>query len=718
MATKTSTGQTQGGTAALEMLESGVAVVRLGHPDEKLIILTAERMTSIRTVLAYLKDNVPKGLIFVGPSADMFTAGADINVIRDIKDAQVGESLAVEGQKLFEQIAALPYPTVAAISGPCMGGGCEMVLACKVRLISDQKSSAIGLPEIKLGILPGFGGTQRLPRLIGLPKALDIILAGKTLRPKQALAVGLVDEIVAAHKLRERAEAIVLEPAKLKRKKLGIVDRLLTYTAFGRRMVQKNALAQVQNETKGFYPAPPAALECALYGLVHGVEEGQRREARELGRLAVTSESKSLVKIFFLTEQAKSIGKSARKAVEHIQAIVIGAGAMGAGIAGVLAKNECSIVLKDTTDEALQRGMKQVRENLAKVKSLSEAERSFVINRIEATTRDSSTSGNANLVIEAVFEELGAKKKVLSDACKQVAPDVIIATNTSSLSVTEIASTIENPDRVVGMHFFNPVEKMPLVEIVRGAQTSDRTVAVIAALTTKIGKYPIVVSDVPGFLINRTLFAYLREAAYLLQDGYRIADVDKAATSFGMPMGPIRLLDEVGLDIASHVSETMIKGYGARMQGPALAATLVAAGRKGKKNGAGFYDFQGKESTPSPRIRALLKIDKPERSVTDLKPLTDRLILSLINEAVRCLDEGVAGAPSPEAANQIDLGTVMGIGFPPFRGGLLHYADSLGADRVLQLLTALEKEHGSRFSPAPGIVSRAKKGKKFSEKST
>ena len=716
MATKSSAEQSQGGAATLEMLESRVALIRLGHPDERVVTLTGERMASLRTILTYLKENVPKGVIILGAGPDMFAAGADIKVIRDLSTAEAGENLAREGQAMFEQIAALPCPTVAAISGPCLGGGCELALACKVRLISDQKSSAIGLPEVKLGILPGFGGTQRLPRLVGLPRALEIILGGKTLRPKQALGSGLVDEIVAAHKLRERAEALALEPRKISRTRLGLFDRFFTFNSFGRRLAAKRAREEVKKETKGFYPAPPAALEVVLAGLDRGVEEGLRLEARELGRLAVTAECKSLVKMFFLSEQAKSIGKSGKRAVEQVQAVVIGAGAMGAGVAGVLARSECAVILKDTTDEALKRGLKQIRESLARVKYLSEADRSFILNRIEATTRDSSNTGNASFAIEAVFEEMPLKKKVLAEVAKQMAHDAIIATNTSSLSVSEIAAAIDNPQRVVGLHFFNPAEKMPLVEIVRAAQTSDKTVVVAAALANKLGKYPIVVKDVPGFLINRILFPYLSEAAFLLRDGYRVADIDRAAAGFGMPMGPLRLLDEVGLDVAAHVIDTMVKGYGARMQGPGYAAHLAAAGRKGRKSGAGFYDFKNGESAPSPRLRQLLQIEKPERSAGDLKPLTDWLILSMINEAVRCLDEGVAGAPGPEAANQIDLGTVMGIGFPPFRGGVLHYADCLGVDRVLQLLVALEQEQGSRFTPASGISARAKRGKRFYEK--
>jgi len=705
----------EGGRVQLEVRESGVAVIRLGVPGESVVTFTAERMNSLAEALQKVQRSRPPGLIITGPSEEMFCAGADINIIRDATDPAVAEKMAKRGQEVFAMIAALPFPTVAAISGPCVGGGCELVLACTYRLISDNKSSAIGLPEVKLGILPGFGGTQRLPRLVGISKALDIILAGKILRPQQASKCGLVHEVVAYHGLMARAESLATGHAKARQIKLPFTEKLLTFTGLGRSLVRKKAGAQVQRETKGFYPAPPAALEAVLYGLTHGIDAGLSLEAKELGRLICSRESKCLTRLFFLTEASKGIGKGARKAAEQIHGVVIGAGVMGAGIAFSLARNQCPVILKDTNDAAVQRGMDHIKKVLGKLSYITEQERSFILNRIEPTAKDSLNIGNANFAIEAVFEDINLKKKILSEIAATMPPESIIATNTSSLSVTEIAQSIPTPARVVGMHFFNPVEKMPLVEIVRGTETADRVVAVIAALATKLGKFPIVVNDVPGFLVNRILTPYLAEAGWALSDGYSIKDIDAAATSFGMPMGPLRLLDEVGLDVASHVSEIMIKGYGDRMKGPGLSEVLLAAGRKGKKNGSGFYDYSEGESAPWGGLRDALKITKPERSVPDLRALQERLLLRLINEAVLCLDEGVAGAPGPDATNQVDLGSVMGFGFPPFHGGVLFYAQSLGAGQILEKLRALEKEFGPRFSPSPGIVLRASSGKGFLE---
>jgi len=700
------------GLPQFEILESGAALIRLGAPEERVVTLTVERISTLKVLLERFAATPPKGIIITGPGAEMFTAGADINAIASVTDPAVGEKLAREGQRIFDLIENLPCMTVAAISGPCVGGGCELALACKVRICTDLKSTTIGLPEVKLGILPGFGGTQRLPRLIGLPRALDIILAGKTLKAQQALRYGLVNEIVSAQNLLSRAEAIALGNSEAKSKPLDLKTKLLTFTGIGRGIVRRQAAASVRKESKGFYPAPPAALEATVYGLGHGMKAGLDFEARELGRLVVTPESKSLVNLFFLTEQAKGLGKAGKKAVESINAVVVGAGAMGAGIAGSLARSECSVILKDTSDASLKHGIEHIKNGLAKSKSLTEQERSFILNRIETTSKDSANSANANFAIEAIFEDMELKKKVLGDLSKVVAPEAIIATNTSSLSVSEIAAGIPTPERVVGMHFFNPVEKMPLVEIIRGKQTTDKTALVVAALATKLGKFPIIVNDVPGFLVNRILSPYLNEAAFLVADGYAVQDIDNAALSFGMPMGPVRLLDEIGLDVAAHVSEIMLKGYGARMAGPSYAKALVAAGRKGKKSGGGFYDFQENTASAHPELRKLLGIEKPTQS-GEPQAILDRLLMSLINEAVRCLDEGVAGTPGADAANQIDLGSVMGFGFPPFRGGLLYYADTLGAQKIALTLGDLSRKFGERFAPAHGIAKRAESGGTF-----
>lgn len=705
--------QSSTGSVHLSILESGVAVITLGDPSERVITLTPSRIKSLADTLLSLKASPPRGLIITGPSLEMFTVGADISIIQSVKDPAEGQALAKQGQDVFQLIEDLPCITVAAISGPCVGGGCELALACRYRIMSDDKSSLIGLPETKLGILPGFGGTQRLPRLIGLPKALDIILAGKTLRPRQAQNYGLVNEVIQSTRLLERAESIASKNSTTKEIAPNFVDRLLTFTKLGRAFLKNKVKKSIRKETKGFYPAPPAALECCLYGLEHGLSLGYTHEAKELGRLIVSPESKALVNVFFLSENAKSLGKSGKKFIESLNAVVIGAGTMGAGIAGSLARAGFPVVLKDVSDAALTKGKEHIQKSLQKIKYLSETEKSFILNRVETTSRDLTNGSSIGLALEAVYEDLSLKTKLLGDIATHIPSDAIIATNTSSLSVSKIAATIEHPERVVGMHFFNPVEKMPLIEIVMGESTSDKTLSIIAALTSKLGKYPIIVKDVPGFLVNRILSPYLNEAAFLLQEGYSIEDIDTAATKFGMPMGPIRLLDEVGLDVAAHVSEIMVAGYGERMKAPTYAKTLASHGKLGRKSGSGFYDFSHEKISPSPIARELLKLPKATKEVTNINPLQERLIMSLLNEAVKCLDEGVAGQPGKDAASQINLGTVMGMGFPPFRGGLLYFADTLGAKNILEGMQKMEREHGARFTPAQGIIERAGNNQSF-----
>lgn len=697
-------------SVSLEYLPSGVALISLG--SEPVVVLDFDRLSAFKDAISQVKQKSPKGLVITGSSTEMFTVGADIHAIKNVTDPKVGEDLAKLGQAIFGEVEDLPFPTVAAISGPCVGGGCELALACNVRLISSDDSSRIGLPEVKLGIVPGFGGTQRLPRLIGLPKALDIIAAGKVLRPKQAIRRGLVNEVLPAEKLLARADEIASGKSTAAPVKIGFFDKLLTNTSYGRSFVAKKARAQIKKQTNGFYPAPPAALEAAILGLEKGLKIGLEREAQELGKMIVTPESKSLVRMFFLTESAKAIGKSARSAVKDFHSVVIGAGTMGAGIASVIARYGGQVILKDTKDTALERAKGQATKYLEKLRFLSESERSFILNRIETTTGSSSNIGNTGFVIEAVFEDLEVKKKVLGEMARMVQQDAIIATNTSSLSVTKIAESLDNPERVVGMHFFNPVEKMPLVEIVRGEKTSDRTIAVVGALTSMLGKYPIVVADVPGFLVNRVLTPYLNEAGRLLAEGNSVEVIDAAATSFGLPMGPFRVLDEVGLDVATHVAQIMIDGYGDRMASQGFTKKLVAAGRKGKKSGGGFYDFDGKEAKPFPELRSTLGIVVPHmRAPKD--EIIDRLIFALLGEAILCLDEGVAGAPSPEAADQIDLGLVMGMGFPPFRGGLLHYAEQRGLKDVLEGFKVAADKFGPRFNPPKGLEERVRTGKGF-----
>jgi 3-hydroxyacyl-CoA dehydrogenase/enoyl-CoA hydratase/3-hydroxybutyryl-CoA epimerase len=676
-----------------------LATITLGAPDERAITLTPQRIESFVAALAKVRDAAPRGLVIRAPSADSFCVGADISLIQSVTDPAKGAELAAQGQHAYNLLEDLPCTTVAAIGGPCVGGGCELVLACDYRIAADLASTAIGLPETKLGILPGFGGTYRLPRVVGLPKALDIILAGKTLRASQALKAGLVDQVTTTESLFSVAESIAAGAHKPSKRSPALVERLLTGNPLGRALVHRNAKKSTLAQTKGNYPAPIKALDVTVAGLSRDRTSGLKIEAQELGKLIVSSESKALVHLFYLTEASKTIGKSARKEIEGLHALVVGAGTMGAGIAGALAKSNHQVIVKDTSDASLERGKAHMIKELAKLRYISSFERAAINNRIDWIQFTSPTIARTQVVIEAVFEDIALKQRIFSDLSKQVHPECILATNTSSLSVSEMASAVANPERFRGMHFFNPVEKMPLVEIIRGAKTSQSTIAKVAALATEMGKFPIVVNDVPGFLVNRVLIPYLNEALFLLQEGHSMLDIDAAALAFGMPMGPLRLLDEVGLDVAAHVSKVMVAGYGDRMATPAFAETLVSLDRKGRKNGRGFYEYSGKKPLPWQQLAHSLGVPtKPTQPLTR-EQLTDRLVLHLVNEAMKCLNQGVAGDDLVLAEKQIDLGTVMGIGFPPFRGGVLYYARQRGLDELRNQLARLHSEFAARYEP-------------------
>jgi 3-hydroxyacyl-CoA dehydrogenase/enoyl-CoA hydratase/3-hydroxybutyryl-CoA epimerase len=675
-----------------------LAILSLGSPEERAITLTPGRIAAFVAALQQVASSKVIGLVVRAPTIESFCVGADISLIQGVTDPLRGAELATQGQRAFDLLEDLACTTVAAISGPCVGGGCELVLACDYRIMADTKNGAIGLPETKLGILPGFGGSYRLPRLIGLPAALDIILAGKTVKAQQAHKIGLVDAVVPVEKLHEYAAAVACGDRQPPRRRIPLGARLLTNNLIGRTITRWSARRTVMAQSKGKYPAPLRALEITTSGLSRGRTRALAREAVALGELIVTAESKALVNLFYLTEAAKGLGKGGQRGIEGSDALVIGAGVMGAGIAGSLARTGRHVTVKDTSEAALQRGRDHVAREFSKIHSLSHLERAAAATRIDWVQFPTPQLSRCGIVIEAVFEDIALKQRIFTDIASRVSSACILASNTSSLSVTEMARAVPNPERFVGMHFFNPVEKMPLVEIIRGEHTSDLTIATVAALATQLGKFPIVVQDVPGFLINRILIPYLNEATYLLQEGYSVAEIDAAALGFGMPMGPLRLLDEVGLDVAAHVSKIMVAGYGERMSAPPFAERLLALGRKGRKSSGGFYEYRGAQAQPWEGLTAALTLPtSPRTPRLSRAELTDRLILHIVNEALKCLSEGVAGVDRERAQKQIDLGTVMGIGFPPFRGGVLYYAQQRGLENIRKQLIALHNLHGCRY---------------------
>ena len=696
----------------VEHLESGVVLVRLGVPGEHPLLLSTTRLQSLAACIMELQAQPPAGLVIASPDAEMFCAGLDVALLGNQSDAAQAAEFTIEVQKLFSAIAALPCPTVAAISGPCVGGGCELALACRHRIITDTRSSVIGLPEIKLGIIPAFGGTERLPQLVGVRTALDMILSGRLLQPQQARVIGLVDDIVPYHTLLKYAEDVARGAATPVKRVLSLSERWRMRTKLGRSAITKRAEARIAAETHGRYPAPQAALKAVMLGLAQGQAAGGAFAAAQAGKLLATPECKKLVRLFFLGEAAKSIGRAARHKLEHVQVLVQGADAGGADLAATLAKHECSAILQDSSEQSLQAAEKRIDASIARMRYCGDTERSFVRNRIELAARDSMNLGNVTFAVDMLADSAQSKQKRLIELAEKLPHDVIIAVTSPELALNEASSGVPQRERVVGLRFFEPIERVPLVEIVGGRHTSDRTLAIAAAVTVKMGKYPVVVMDRPGALVYRMLVPYFNEALWLLSEGVPPATIESAAIGFGMRSGPLAFMDQIGLGVVQGVLKLLRHTFADRLNGPDYLDVLLAHDRGGRRNGGGFYDCsRGESSALSPKLRSLLALPAPKRGVSDSE-VEQRLVLAMVNEAVRCLDDAVAGTPGAQAAGQIDLASVMAAGFPSFRGGVLQYADDLSVAQVLKRFEELQKTF-PRFRPAEGVSSRAASGRGF-----
>jgi 3-hydroxyacyl-CoA dehydrogenase/enoyl-CoA hydratase/3-hydroxybutyryl-CoA epimerase len=695
-----------------EITQDGIAIVSFDLPDSKVNKLTTAVMMELDALLDELgRTKGIRALVFRSSKPGNFIVGADIAEIRAITDPAAGARLARNGQAVFNKIESLPFPTVAAIHGPCMGGGMELALAFSLRVISNDPKTALAQPEVKLGIMPGFGGTQRLPRLVGLANALDMILTGQSVFPRKAKRIGLVDEVTYPELLLGRAIALArlaadkgLEAARRKRP---LLPRLVADNPLSRLFIVRAAKQAVLRETRGNYPAPLAALEATRLSARNG-DAGYAFESRMLGELACTEVSKNLISVFYLSEMLK---KSAGLQAQPIKNIgVVGAGVMGGGIAQLFAEKERTVRMKDVTTQAVGKGLLEaavIFGKRGKKGVLSAIQARDGLDRITGTT-DYSGFGNADAVVEAVVENIDVKKTIVREFDAVAKPGAIFASNTSSLSITELARDAKHPENVVGMHFFNPVEKMPLVEIVRGARTSESTIEAIAALSRSLGKLPVVVNDGPGFLVNRILMPYLGEAALLFEQGAGVDEIDHALLSFGMPMGAFILLDEIGIDVAHKVSEILHAGLGDRATPPKLLATLYKEGYLGRKNRKGFYQYDGgKRKEPDPHVSSLAG-SPGRRTALSAGDIVARTVMLMIKEAALCLEERTIDRP-----DMLDAALVFGIGFPPFRGGLLRYADRIGIRAVLDKLEQFTRTCGDRYTPPSLIIELAKEGKGF-----
>ena len=701
--------------------ENGIAVVTFDQPGAPVNTLSRAVSEEFGALLDRLSaDGTVRAIVLISGKPDVFIAGADIEEFAALATAVDAERLSGSAQAMMDRVAASSKPIVAAIHGACLGGGFELALACQWRVASDSPKTQVGLPEVQLGIIPGAGGTQRLPRLVGVRAALDMILAGKSERADKALRLGMVDELVPESILRQTAIAaamrIARDGAPRREPKGGIQATLLDRTPFGRRIVYGQAEKTVQLKTGGHYPAPIAAIEAVRVGLEQGISAGLKEERRRFGELAVSDVSHRLVEIFFATTALKKDdgvpGGSELRVPPVRRVAVVGAGFMGAAIAGTAVLNaEVEARLKDADLKRVGKGIRGARRILddrLKRRRLKRPQYERLVDLLSGAV-DYSGFLRTDLVLEAVFEDLDVKRNVLAEVEREVRPGTIFATNTSTLPIADIAANAARPDDVIGMHFFSPVEKMPLLEVIPHAGTSSTTVVRAVRFGRKMGKTVIVVGDSPGFWVNRILLPYMNEAGILVKEGVPITAIDESMTRFGFPVGPVTLLDEVGLDVGAKVAHVMHAAYGDRFAPSDALERMLADGRQGRKNGRGFYKYaDGKKAGPDESVNALLGIT-PQQNVSD-GAVEKRLLYAMLNEAARAAGEGVV-----RSARDGDIGAVFGIGFPAFRGGPLRVIDDLGAARVVETLRELAGIYGARFAPAPSLVAMAERGEKFFE---
>ena len=705
----------------------GIAWLTFDLPGEKVNKLTAAALHELDAML----DEFPPvdgilALVIASGKTDCFIVGADINELARIRDSQDARAKSEAGQAVFAKLAALSVPTVAVIHGPCLGGGLELALACRYRLVTDHPKTSLGLPEVNLGIIPGWGGTQRLPRLVGLPAGLRMILTGKPVDGRRAYRTGLADGVAARAFLEDETRRLVdsvltaagkRDVRRRRRRRRPLPGRVLAATPLGRWLICRSAARTVRKRTRGHYPAPVAALE--VVGKTYRrrlLAEHFAAEAAAFSRLACTRISRNLVWLFGASQRARKAQAPAGSPKRPIaRAAVLGAGVMGGGIAWAFSHAGLMVRMKDVSWEAVARGMAVAAaayRGLVKRRKLTEGQMNVAMHRISPTVDDSGFA-NVDVVVEAVAEDLELKKRVLAEVEARVGPETIICTNTSSLSLAELAGALKRPQRFIGLHFFNPVPRMPLVEVVAAPGTAPETVVAAAELVRRLGKTPLAVGDCAGFLVNRILLPYLIESAWMFEEGIEPERIDRALEAFGMPMGPLTLADEVGLDVGYKVAKELEAAYGERMHVPcAFGAVVESGGELGKKTGSGFYRYRNGHRKPNPRIvrfaREARKRDGiPARALTD-EEIVDRAILIMVNEAARCLEEGVVG--DPEA---VDMAMVMGTGFAPFRGGLLRYADARGIGVVKERLEELASAFGDRFATAPLIERIAGNGGRF-----
>lgn len=694
---------------SLSFGDDGIALLTLDRPNSSANLFDVPTLEELDAHLGTLEARRDlKGVVVISAKARIFIAGADLNSFtKDFTAEGLGRVVDL-GHRIFTRLERLPVPSVAAINGVCLGGGCELALACDWRVASTDKSTKIGLPETQLGILPAWGGSVRLPRLIGLPAALGIILAGKQLAAIPAQKAGLVDELTHPEYLLGVAKKFIAKGKRPAPSPKGLVN-----SALARPVVAMKAKQGVLAKTHGHYPAPLKALEVCLAAYGRPLEQGLALERAAFLALAETPACRSLMGIFFLQERAKKLkAPGADGAGRKVRSVaVVGAGVMGAGIAQWSAARGYPVILKDIAPDMLAKGLKaaeKIFRDAAKRRVFTEAEATAGLDRIRPVAADVPLAG-VDLVIEAAVEKLELKQKIFRQIEARAGAHTVLATNTSALSIDAIASGLADPSRVVGIHFFNPVHRMQLVEIVRGPRTSPAALDTALQFVKAIGKLPVLVKDSPGFLVNRILLPYMVESVRLFNEGCSVPQLDKLMLDFGMPMGPLRLSDEVGLDVAQHVATDLQNRLPKPVPINDTLEKMIAKGWLGKKSGTGFYVFpkeKGAKEQPNGGAGFLQTTGKGQSQ--DAATLLDRMVLVMVNEAARVLEEGVVDAPE-----DVDFGMIFGTGWAPFRGGPLRYADTLGAAEIVRRLEKMAAEVAPYFAPCDRLIEMGRSGRLF-----
>ena len=696
-------------------VEDGIAWVFLDDKSKPVNTLNSGYFAWFDEQLNELERQPLRGLVFISEKPGIFVAGADIEELEHLHEPAAVKAMIMRGHELVGRFAEMPFPVVAAIDGACLGGGLELALACDYRVCTTANHTKLGLPEVMLGIYPGLGGTQRLPRLIGVQEALDLILTGKSINARKAKKLGLVHDTCHPTVLRQAAIGLVgrgkPKSTSTRSKKASFLSRatdLLARTPGAKNLIFEKAREMVIKKTGGHMPAPLKALEVVEQGLTMDLDEALELEADGFAKIVVTDVAKGMISIFFTKNEVDARAKQTAKKARKVDTIgVLGAGFMGAGVAQVLAHKGYEVMLKDRDHEGLARGLKQSNDlfaSMVKRRKYRPVELKEAMSRLVPAT-DYRGFGRVPFVIEAVFEDLAIKEKVIAEVEAAGPDDLIFASNTSTIPITALAKASKRPENVIGMHFFSPVHKMPLLEIIRHPGTSEETLATTVKIGQRMGKTIIVVEDGPGFFTSRVLGPFVNEALFLLQEGASIEQIDKAVSGWGWPVGPIALLDEVGLDVAQKAGKVMLEHAGDRMDSSPIFDKMINSGRKGRKGGRGFYDYSKKPKRIDESVYQL--IDWQPKEIDD-QEIIERTWMQMLNETARCIEDGVISNP-----NDIDIGVIFGFGFPPFRGGMLREADRIGIDYVVSRLEGYAERHGQRLAPAQLLVDMAKNGEKF-----